>query len=160
MYTKNMASKFGYSSLPNGGHGGLEYYNINPQTFIQIYRFSNLHLHSRIKKLILKHGTDISVAISSQDSHHHQINIYFQLLNVLGGVPSSSIKLDTYPSILFSKISPTVFIEGHKKRTFRPTCHQCKRRLHLVRRRRGCVLFQPRMENITISCVCGGKSHV
>ena len=76
------------------------------------------------KQLILKHRMYISVDVSSQDFHYHQISIWYQLLNVLGDVPSSSIKLDTYQLISVSKdISNGVHWSSGKKFTFRPTCH-------------------------------------
>ena len=111
-----MASQFGYSSLPNGVHGVLEYYNINSQTFMKIYRLRYLHLNSSIKQLILKHGTKISLSISSQYLHHNKINICFQLLNVLGGDLNYSINLDTYLLIfLFKDISNSVHWRLWKK---------------------------------------------
>ena len=111
-----MASQFGYSSLPNGVHGVLEYYNINSQTFMRIYRLRYLHLNSSIKQLILKHGTKISLSISSQYLHHNKINICFQLLNVLGGDLNYSINLDTYLLIfLFKDISNSVHWRLWKK---------------------------------------------
>ena len=70
-----MAIQFEDSSLPIGGHVGLEYYNINYKNLIKIYQLRDLNLHSKIKQLILKHGTEILVSISSQDFHNHQINI-------------------------------------------------------------------------------------
>ena len=36
MFTKITASQFGDSYLPNGGHGGLEYYDINSQNLLKI----------------------------------------------------------------------------------------------------------------------------